>query len=445
MVLFNCHTALAAPQSEESKTAQAEKIIAASEVAKKIRDSLDPEGSELSFYVEGLTARLGSEYNRDGSPHFLIPALILNNGIAIDNSGIILKGMDVLPSIRVLLDLDGKPILVFVQEGADITDDFIAAISEAKALSLKLTDMPVVDLSHFSSLKNLKVSADWIEELNLPENSQLRYASILISQIGKINHLDKQQVLNSLEMSAKGDTGYEQLTGHKVLERLILTMSSSQLDVSSLEKLMDLKLYNPKYEDIKNIHHLKFLKFLKFSFIQDKDIATIKLPASLKYILFLNPQKETLPSIADLPHLETLRLWGINDSHLPVIQNVPKLEKLVIERSDITSLNGIEHIPSLKHLTAYNNQISDISALSPLEQLTEINLTRNQITAIGNIGKKPNLKLVNLSFNPLSSIDFNAIKQYPYCAFGTDATPFEENASQEEEAKLMNLWKKGHL
>jgi len=429
-----------------SKEEQAHVIIVTSPTAQKLQKLADDIGTDIYFYVEGLTGRLGSLVDRNGNTLFA-PSVVVygkNGRISATSS---------IPRLTVLLSDSGEVLISIGGGNVKLTSEIITNLKSAQYLSFWSVDylFDKLDLSQFSNLKAIELMWGEIISLDLPADGQLINVNIENYSLEIINNFDKQQKLQVLHLSVENSVGYKKLENNASLEVFKLWMGKDSIDVSKIVNLKSLAIFNVEYDSIKNVVQLDNIKSLTFWWAKDERISTISLPKSVEVFAMIASSSKSIIPLINLPNLNEVILSSDNIRGypqlkiIPQLEDLPKLEKLVIIKSKLTSLDGIEKLTSLKYVRFEKNEITDISALFPLENLIKVDLSQNKITELGDLGKKPNLNVVRLNFNPIEAFDFEMVSNYPYCAFTITGTPFIRNAPKEDKLKLKNLWQKGHL
>ncbi|MGF1902485.1 leucine-rich repeat domain-containing protein [Aliivibrio sifiae] len=421
-----------------SKEEQAQVVILTSPTAQKLQKLADDIGTDIYFYVEGLTAHIGPISS--GDIDYVTPSIVLNTGKMI-------IGTEYIPKISVLLNQVGDANHAVVSGNALLSELIITNLKKIKYLTLwnARYDFEYLDLNDFNNLKGLEVIRGEIKIIDLPQKGQLNYIEIESGKLEGVNNFERQKKLNGLVLKTNKINDYKDLFGNKSLKKLTLVMGEERLDVSSMKNLVDLDLFYPKYEDFEKIEGLVNLEKLEIWWGKDDDLSKIKLPRSLRIIKVFESDKNAIMPLINLPNLKEVIFSGGDIVKVPMLENLPKLEKLVISKTKLTSLDGIEKLTSLKYVRFEKNEITDISALFPLESLVEIDLSDSKFKRLGYIGKKPHLDMIKLSDSELESVDFDAIAKYPYCSISIEFTPFEMNASDDDLDKIYNLWQKGHL
>nr|VVV04284.1 Internalin-A [Aliivibrio wodanis] len=421
-----------------SKEEQAHVIIVTSPTAQKLQKLADDIGTDIYFYVEGLTAHFGPISS--GETHYVTPSIELNTGEMI-------IGTEYIPKISVLLSQVGSVNHAVVSGEALLSELIITNLKKTQYLTLwnARYNFEYLDLNDFNNLKGLEVMWGGIKIIDLPQKGQLSYIEIESGKLEGVNNFERQKKLNILVLKTKKSNGYKDLFGNKSLKKLTLVMGEERLDVSSMKNLVYLDLFYPKYEDVERIEGLVNLEKLEIWWGKHDDLSKIQLPNSLRIIKVFESDKSSIMPLINLPNLKEVIFIGGDIVKVPMLENLPKLEKLEISKTKLMSLDGVEKLTSLKYVRFENNEITDISALFPLENLIKVDLSQNKITELGDLGKKPNLNVVRLNFNPIEAFDFEMVSNYPYCAFTITGTPFIRNAPKEDKLKLKNLWQKGHL
>ena len=396
-------------------------------------------GTDIYFYVKGLTGDTGGKIGR-GESMIFVPSIITSDGDRISSTASI-------PKITVLLNESGEVIHAISGGRAKLSKEILFNLRDVEYLGLWDVDFRFkhLDLSLFTKLKRLRVTGGEIKTLSLPEYGTLTYAIIESGTLVNINHLSQQKILQYLYLNAKESIDYKYLEKNESLTHLTLMLNIQTIAIETLINLKEVTLYNPKGNDIENISKLNKLKYLILKWPEDRGISTVTLPKSLEILMIMNPYRYSLMPLVNLPNLKEVTFNGGDITQVPILEDLPELETLEISDSKLTSLDGIEKLTSLKYVRFEKNEITDISALSPLDNLIKVDLSQNNITELGELGKKPNLNVVRLNFNPIEAFDFEMVSNYPYCAFTISGTPFMRNGSREDKLKLKNLWQKGHL
>ncbi|WP_375322580.1 leucine-rich repeat domain-containing protein [Aliivibrio logei] len=424
--------------SSLSKEEQAQVVILTSPTAQKLQKLADDIGTDIYFYVEGLTAHIGPISS--GDIDYVTPSIVLNTGEMI-------IGTEYIPKISVLLNQVGDANHAVVSGNALLSELIITNLKKIKYLTLwnARYDFEYLDLNEFNNLKGLEVMRGEIKIIDLPQKGQLSYIEIESGKLEGVNNFERQKKLNGLVLKTNKINDYKDLFGNKSLKKLTLVMGEERLDVSSMKNLVYLDLFYPKYEDVEKIEGLVNLEKLEIWWGKDDDLSKIKLPRSLRIIKVFESDKSAIMPLINLPNLKEVTFNGGDITQVPILEELPELETLEISDSKLTSLDGIEKLTSLKYVRFEKNEITDISALFPLESLVEIDLSDSKFKRLGYIGKKPHLDMIKLSDSELESVDFDAIAKYPYCSISIEFTPFEMNASDDDLNKIYNLWEKGHL
>nr|VVV04281.1 Internalin-A [Aliivibrio wodanis] len=422
-----------------SKEEQAHVIIVTSPTAQKLQKLADDIGTDIYFYVEGLTGKTGGKIGRSEGVIF-VPSIITSDGDRISSTASI-------PKITVLLNESGEAIHAISGGRAKLSKEILFNLMDVEYLGLWGVDFRFehLNLSLFTKLKRLRVTGGEIKTLSLPKYGTLTYAIIESGTLVNINYLSQQKILQYLYLNAKESIDYKYLEKNESLTHLILMLNIQTIAIETLINLKEVTLYNPKGNDIENISKLNKLKYLTLKWPEDRGISTVKLPKSLEILMIMNPHRYSLMPLVNLPNLKEVTFNGGDITQVPILEDLPQLETLEISDSKLTSLDGIEKLTSLKYVRFEKNEITDISALFPLENLIEIDLSDSKFKRLEYIGKKPHLDILKLSDSELESVDFDAIAKYPYCSISIEFTPFEMNASDDDLDKIYNLWEKGHL
>lgn len=109
-------------------------------------------------------------------------------------------------------------------------------------------------------------------------------------------------------------------------------------------------------------------------------------------------------AVADLPQLESLRVYGLRDLAELSPQRLPHLQTLSIFDSPIDSLAGIEEFSRLKTLSLIDTQVSDLSPLGRLD-LQKVTLRGPGINDLSPLAGQRSLGFITLNKSRVQSLD----------------------------------------
>ncbi|MGR6839549.1 hypothetical protein ACU5DF_10725 [Aliivibrio wodanis] len=186
-----------------SKKEQAHVIIVTSPTAQKLQKLADDIGTDIYFYVEGLTGKTGGKIGRSEGVIF-VPSIITSDGDRISSTASI-------PKITVLLNESGEAIHAISGGRAKLSKEILFNLMDVEYLGLWGVDFRFehLNLSLFTKLKRLRVTGGEIKTLSLPEYGTLTYAIIESGTLVNINHLSQQKILQYLYLNAKESIDYK--------------------------------------------------------------------------------------------------------------------------------------------------------------------------------------------------------------------------------------------
>ncbi|XP_021565628.1 leucine-rich repeat-containing protein 49 isoform X3 [Carlito syrichta] len=148
--------------------------------------------------------------------------------------------------------------------------------------------------------------------------------------------------------------------------------------------------------------HLRLLNF------QHNFITRIQNISNLQRLIFLDLYDNQIEEISGLSTLRSLRVLLLGKNRIKKISNLENLKSLDVldlHGNQITKIENVNHLCDLRVLNLARNLLSHVDNLNGLDSLTELNLRHNQITFVRDVDNLPCLQRLFLSFNNISSFD----------------------------------------
>ncbi|XP_075821750.1 leucine-rich repeat-containing protein 49 isoform X8 [Microtus pennsylvanicus] len=148
--------------------------------------------------------------------------------------------------------------------------------------------------------------------------------------------------------------------------------------------------------------HLRLLNF------QHNFITRIQNISNLQRLIFLDLYDNQIEEISGLSTLRSLRVLLLGKNRIKKISNLENLKNLDVldlHGNQITKIENVNHLCDLRVLNLARNLLSHVDNLNGLDSLTELNLRHNQITSVRDVDNLPCLQRLFLSFNNISSFD----------------------------------------
>ncbi|XP_023568457.1 leucine-rich repeat-containing protein 49 isoform X2 [Octodon degus] len=148
--------------------------------------------------------------------------------------------------------------------------------------------------------------------------------------------------------------------------------------------------------------HLRLLNF------QHNFITRIQNISNLQRLIFLDLYDNQIEEISGLSTLRSLRVLLLGKNRIKKISNLENLinlDVLDLHGNQITKIENVSHLCDLRVLNLARNLLSHVDNLNGLDSLTELNLRHNQITFVRDVDNLPSLQRLFLSFNNISSFD----------------------------------------
>ncbi|XP_075391627.1 leucine-rich repeat-containing protein 49 isoform X2 [Tenrec ecaudatus] len=148
--------------------------------------------------------------------------------------------------------------------------------------------------------------------------------------------------------------------------------------------------------------HLRLLNF------QHNFITRIQNISNLQRLIFLDLYDNQIEEISGLSTLRSLRVLLLGKNRIRKISNLENLKSLDVldlHGNQITHIENVSHLCDLRVLNLARNLLGHVDNLNGLESLTELNLRHNQITFVRDVDNLPCLQRLFLSFNNISSFE----------------------------------------
>ncbi|XP_004712070.1 leucine-rich repeat-containing protein 49 [Echinops telfairi] len=148
--------------------------------------------------------------------------------------------------------------------------------------------------------------------------------------------------------------------------------------------------------------HLRLLNF------QHNFITRIQNISNLQSLIFLDLYDNQIEEISGLSTLRCLRVLLLGKNRIRKISNLENLKSLDVldlHGNQITQIENVSHLCDLRVLNLARNLLSHVDNLNGLDSLTELNLRHNQITFVRDVDNLPCLQRLFLSFNSISSFE----------------------------------------
>ncbi|MEE6502899.1 hypothetical protein FKM82_004673 [Ascaphus truei] len=146
---------------------------------------------------------------------------------------------------------------------------------------------------------------------------------------------------------------------------------------------------------------------LRLLYFQHNFITKIHNLSSLQRLIFLDLYDNQIEEISGLSSLRSLRVLMLGKNRIQKIsnlENLTNLDVLDLHGNQITKIVNVGHLRDLRVLNLARNLISQVENLNGLDSLTELNLRHNKINVVRDVDTLPSLQLLYLSFNNISSI-----------------------------------------
>ncbi|KAM8974499.1 leucine-rich repeat-containing protein 49 [Pelodytes ibericus] len=147
---------------------------------------------------------------------------------------------------------------------------------------------------------------------------------------------------------------------------------------------------------------------LRLLYFQHNFLTKIQNLSSLQRLIFLDLYDNQIEEISGLSALQSLRVLMLGKNRIQKISNLESLKNLDVldlHGNQISKIENIGHLRDLRVLNLARNLISQVDNLNGLDSLTELNLRHNKINTMRDVDTLPSLQLLYLSFNNISRIN----------------------------------------
>ncbi|XP_075714033.1 leucine-rich repeat-containing protein 49 [Rhinoderma darwinii] len=146
---------------------------------------------------------------------------------------------------------------------------------------------------------------------------------------------------------------------------------------------------------------------LRLLYIQHNFLTRIQNLSSLQRLIFIDLYDNQIEEISGLSSLRSLRVLMLGKNRIQKIsnlENLTNLDVLDLHGNQISKIENIGHLGELRVLNLARNQINQVENLNGLDSLTELNLRHNNINNVRDVDNLPSLQLLYLSFNNISRL-----------------------------------------
>ncbi|XP_069480858.1 leucine-rich repeat-containing protein 49 [Ambystoma mexicanum] len=130
--------------------------------------------------------------------------------------------------------------------------------------------------------------------------------------------------------------------------------------------------------------------------------------SNLQRLIFLDLYDNQIEEIAGVASLRSLRVLMLGKNRIKRITNLENLEKLDVldlHGNQISTIENVCHLGQLRVLNLARNFIKIVENLNGLDSLAELNLRHNEISSVKDVDTLPCLEHLFLSFNNISSFE----------------------------------------
>jgi len=168
--------------------------------------------------------------------------------------------------------------------------------------------------------------------------------------------------------------------------------------------LTDLDLYDNLIAHIRGLEDLTHLTNLDLSFNKLKHIKKISHLVNLTDLYFVQNKISTIEGLEGLTKLRNLELAANRIREIRNLEGLTSLEELWLGKNKITSISGLDELQNLKILSIQSNRIRQISGLDNLPNLEELYISHNALTSVEGLEKVFGLRVLDISNNQISSL-----------------------------------------
>uniref|UniRef100_A0A452TWN7 Leucine-rich repeat-containing protein 49 n=1 Tax=Ursus maritimus TaxID=29073 RepID=A0A452TWN7_URSMA len=235
-----------------------------------------------------------------------------------------------------------------------------------------------------------------IQTSSLPEKSKVRFKQICDFSFKILKVFLNQVICMSFSIGDHITLASSSMPSFPILQR------------SSEEKILysdRLTLERQKLTVCPIIDGEEHLRLLNF---QHNFITRIQNISNLQRLIFLDLYDNQIEEISGLSTLRSLRVLLLGKNRIKKISNLENLKSLDVldlHGNQITKIENVSHLCDLRVLNLARNLLSHVDNLNGLDSLTELNLRHNQITFVRDVDNLPCLQRLFLSFNNISTFE----------------------------------------
>ncbi|XP_056428452.1 leucine-rich repeat-containing protein 49 [Hyla sarda] len=248
-------------------------------------------------------------------------------------------------------------------------------------------------------------------------SSATRYGrdAVSLGAFGELpGHKSKKSRSRSVPHCASPNNNNEDLHHSKVNHfHSLKTLKRSELGCPVVHRTVEEKAVSP---DKLNLERQNFAVFpiiegeeqLRLLYLQHNFITRIQNISCLQRLIFIDLYDNQIEEISGLSSLKSLRVLMLGKNKIQKISNLENLKNLDVldlHGNQISKIENIGHLGELRVLNLARNQISQVENLIGLDSLTELNLRHNSISVVRDVDTLPSLQILYLSFNNISRLN----------------------------------------
>lgn len=169
--------------------------------------------------------------------------------------------------------------------------------------------------------------------------------------------------------------------------------------------LTELDLYDNLIAHIRGLEDLTNLTSLDLSFNKLKHIKKISHLSKLTDLYFVQNKISTIENLEGLSKLRNLELAANRIREIENLESLTGLEELWLGKNKITSIQGLSTLQNLKILSIQSNRVRSISGLSSLPQLEELYISHNALTSLSGLENNKALRVLDVSNNKIEKLE----------------------------------------
>ncbi|XP_072004181.1 leucine-rich repeat-containing protein 49 [Engystomops pustulosus] len=195
--------------------------------------------------------------------------------------------------------------------------------------------------------------------------------------------------------------------------RGLKTLSRSELGCPIVHRTEEEKSVSPdklnlERQNLRAFPVIEGEETLRLLYLQHNFITRIQNLSSLQRLIFIDLYDNQIEEISGLSSLRSLRVLMLGKNRIQKISNLENLKNLDVldlHGNQISQIANIGHLRDLRVLNLARNQICQVENLNGLDSLTELNLRHNNISVVRDVETLPSLQLLYLSFNNISRLN----------------------------------------